>query len=43
MNELDEIWLGTDEDKKVVDMSVIENNTEKLKIITTSTDMPFCI
>ncbi|MBR1735770.1 MAG: transporter substrate-binding domain-containing protein, partial [Firmicutes bacterium] len=28
MNELDEIWLGTDEDKKVVDMSVIENKTK---------------
>lgn len=41
LDELDEIWFGTDEDKKTVDFSEIDNNTEKLKIVTSSTLTPF--
>ncbi|MBQ6554725.1 MAG: transporter substrate-binding domain-containing protein, partial [Firmicutes bacterium] len=41
INELDNIWFGTDEDKKVVDFSEIENNPEKLKIVICSSITPF--
>ncbi|MBO5560704.1 MAG: ABC transporter permease subunit [Firmicutes bacterium] len=41
LEELNTIWFGTDESKKVVDFSEIENNPEKLKVVTNSTDTPF--
>ncbi|MBR1443239.1 MAG: ABC transporter permease subunit [Firmicutes bacterium] len=41
LKEIDDIWFGADEAKKVVDFSAIENNPEKLNIVTTSTDTPF--
>ncbi|MBR1873411.1 MAG: ABC transporter permease subunit [Eubacterium sp.] len=39
--ELDDIWLGIDEDKKVVDMSGLKDVNGTIKVITTSTDMPW--
>ena len=41
LDELNSIWLGEDEDKKVVDFSDTENNPEKLKVIISSTLTPF--
>ena len=41
IDELDTLWFGTDEDKKVVDFSAIENNPEKLKIVICSSVTPF--
>ena len=41
MQELDEIWFGVDEDRKVVDMSDLTGENGTIKVVTTSTDMPF--
>ena len=41
MQELDEIWFGVDEEKKVVDMSGLDGKNGTVKVVTTSTDMPF--
>lgn len=41
MQELDEIWFGVDEARKVVDMSDLVGEKGTIKVVTTSTDMPF--
>ena len=41
MQELDDIWFGVDEEKKVVDMSDLDGKNGTVKVVTTSTDMPF--
>ena len=41
MQELDDIWFGTDESKKVVDMSDLTGENGTIKVVTTSTDAPF--
>ena len=39
--EIDSIWFGTDESKKVVDMSDLTGENGTLHVVTTSTDEPF--
>ncbi len=41
MQELDDIWFGVDEDRKVVDMSDLTGVSGTIMVVTTSTDMPF--
>ena len=41
MRELDDIWFGADEARKVVDMSDLTGENGVIRVITTSTDMPF--
>lgn len=41
LQEIDDIWMGVNEDKKVVDMSDLTGENGKIKVITTSTDMPW--
>ena len=41
MQELDEIWFGVDEERKVVDMSDLTGENGRVKVVTTTTDMPF--
>ena len=41
MQELDDIWFGTDEDRKVVDMSGLTGANGTIRVVTTSTDAPF--
>ncbi len=41
MQELDDIWFGVDEDRKVVDMSGLTGENGTVRVVTTSTDMPF--
>ena len=41
MDELDDIWFGVDEAKKVVDMSDLTGENGKIRVVTTSTDMPW--
>ncbi len=41
MQEIDDIWFGTDEDRKVVDMSGLTGENGTIRVVTTSTDMPF--
>ncbi len=41
MQELDDIWFGVDEERKVVDMSDLTGENGTIKVVTTSTDMPF--
>lgn len=41
MQELDDIWLGVDEARKVVDMSALTGENGIVKVVTTSTDMPW--
>ena len=41
LQEIDDIWFGTDEDRKVVDMDGLTGENGKIKVVTTSTDMPF--
>ena len=41
MQELDDIWFGVDEDRKVVDMSDLTGENGTIKVVTTSTDAPF--
>lgn len=39
--EIDALWFGTDEEKKVVDMSGLTGENGTLHVVTTSTDPPF--
>ncbi len=39
--EIDSLWFGTDEEKKVVDMSDLTGENGTLRVITTPTDEPF--
>ena len=41
MAELDDIWFGMDEDRKVVDMSDLTGKNGTIRVVTTSTDAPF--
>ena len=41
MQELDDIWFGADESRKVVDMSDLTGENGTIRVVTTSTDMPF--
>ena len=41
MREIDDIWFGTDEGRKVVDMSGLTGENGTIRVVTTSTDMPF--
>ena len=41
MQELDEVWFGVDEERKVVDMSDLTGERGTIRVVTTSTDMPF--
>ncbi|MBQ8110392.1 MAG: transporter substrate-binding domain-containing protein, partial [Clostridia bacterium] len=41
MQELDDIWFGNEEERKVVDMSGLTGENGVIKVVTTSTDMPF--
>lgn len=41
IQELDDIWFGADEDRKVVDMSGLTGENGTIRVVTTSTDMPF--
>ena len=41
LQEIDDIWFGDDEDRKVVDMSGLTGENGKIRVVTTSTDMPF--
>ena len=41
MQELDDIWFGVDEGRKVVDMSGLTGENGTIRVVTTSTDMPW--
>ena len=41
LDEMDKLWLGADEDKKVVDMSGLTPVQGTIRVITTSSDMPW--
>ena len=41
LQEMDDIWMGVDEEKKVVDMSDLTGENGTIRVITTSTDMPW--
>ena len=41
MRELEDIWFGADEDRKVVDTSDLTGENGIIRVVTTSTDMPF--
>ena len=41
MDELSDIWFGNDEDRKVVDMSELNNENRILRVVTTSSDAPY--
>lgn len=41
LQEIDDIWFGVDEERKVVDMSDLTGENGTIRVITTSTDMPF--
>ena len=41
MQALEDIWLGADEDKKVVDMSGLTGENGTVRVVTTSTDVPW--
>ena len=41
MEELGQIWLGNDEAKKTVDMSDLTGENGTVRVVTTSTDMPW--
>ena len=41
MQELDDIWFGMDEERKIVDMSGLTGENGTIRVVTTSTDMPF--
>ncbi len=41
IQELDDIWFGMDEERKVVDMSGLTGERGTIRVVTTSTDMPF--
>ncbi len=39
--QIDAVWFGADEDKKVVDMSGLTGENGTIRVVTTSTDEPF--
>ena len=41
MQELDDIWFGVDEERKIVDMSCLTGENGTIRVVTTSTDAPF--
>lgn len=41
MEELDDIWMGIEEDRKTVDMSGLTGRNGTIRVVTTSTDMPW--
>lgn len=41
LQDIDDIWMGIDEDRKVVDMSDLTGEKGTIKVVTTSTDMPW--
>ena len=41
MEDLENIWYGIDEEKKVLDMSDLTGERGTIKVVTTSTDAPF--
>ena len=41
MQEINDTWFGVDEDRKIVDMSDLTGVNGTIKVITTSTDMPW--
>lgn len=41
MQEIDDIWMGIDEERKVVDMSGLTGENGTVRVVTTSTDMPW--
>ncbi len=41
MQELNDIWFSVDEERKTVDMSGLTGEKGTLRVVTTSTDMPF--
>ncbi|MCR5807828.1 MAG: ABC transporter permease subunit [Oscillospiraceae bacterium] len=41
IEELDSIWFGNDDSKKLVDMSGLDGKNGKIRVVTTSTDEPF--
>ena len=41
MEEIAAIWLGADEDKKTVDLSDLTGQNGTVRVVTTSTDMPW--
>lgn len=41
IQELEDIWFGVDEDRKTVDMSGLTGENGAVRVITTSTDVPF--
>ena len=41
IQELEDIWLGVDEARKVVDMSDLTGENGTIRVVTTSTDMPW--
>lgn len=41
LQEIDDIWFGKDEDKKVVDMSDLTGENGRIRVITTATDVPW--
>ena len=41
MQELDDIWFGNDEDRKVVNMDDLTGTNGTVRVVTTATDMPY--
>ena len=41
LQEIDDVWFGADESRKLVDMSGLTGENGTIRVITTSTDMPF--
>ena len=41
LKELEEIWFGSDESRKTVDMSDLTDIRGTIRVVTTSTDIPF--
>ena len=41
MKELDDIWFGADEDRKIVNMDDLTGVNGTVRVITTATDMPY--
>jgi len=41
MQELDDIWFGNDEDRKVVNMDDLTGINGTVRVVTTATDMPY--
>lgn len=41
LQEMEDLWMGIDEEKKVVDMDDLTGENGTIRVITTSTDMPW--